>query len=454
MFASNVTRSAVIFVKWGVHIAGLDRASFYGGLGRVWNIAQSAVSLLLIARFFSLDVQGFHYTFMSLIALQVFAELGLGQVLIQYVSHEWIHLRLGGDGSVEGNDLAADRLAGLMHFAIRWFGTASLLFFLGAEVAGYIIFHHSNIHIGWIWQWTALCLAVVADLCLLPFFCVLDGTNQVISSYQIRFIRGISTGLALCIAIYFGGGLWSSAISLWAGVLSMGLMVLLRHQVFFVSLFRRDYSKSGWLTELWPMQWRIMLSWISGYLSFSLFTPVLFKFQGPMAAAQMGMTWSIIQSLSGITGTVVQTKVPLFGMLVAQRNWAELDRLAIRLSASSGVLLLFGGAVLLGGVYLLHLYQVPFARRLLPLTPLAIFLLASVVIQIMMPIAFYLRAHKREPLLAISLIIGFLTALSTLVLGYYFGAVGIAWGYLAITVLIALPGCLFVLMRFRQAWHT
>src|ERR1700722_5120239 len=81
-----------------VHFSGFDNAVAFGFLARVWSMGAGVVALLLIAAFFTPQIQGFYYTFTSLVALQVFAEMGLGQVIIQFAAHEWAHLKLEADG--------------------------------------------------------------------------------------------------------------------------------------------------------------------------------------------------------------------------------------------------------------------------------------------------------------------------------------------------------------------
>ena len=64
------------------------------------------------------------------------------------------------------------------------------------------------------------------------------------------------------------------------------------------------------------MQWRIALSWVSGYFIFSLFTPIIFHYYGPVTAGQFGMTWSVIGMVAAIAGPWLYTKAPKFGMLI------------------------------------------------------------------------------------------------------------------------------------------
>ena len=45
-------------------------------------------------------------------------------------------------------------------------------------------------------------------------------------------------------------------------------------------------EKISWRKEVFPMQWKIALSFMSGYFVFQLFTPVLFHYQGAEVASQ------------------------------------------------------------------------------------------------------------------------------------------------------------------------
>ena len=64
----------------------------------------------------------------------------------------------------------------------------------------------------------------------------------------------------------------------------------------------------------------------------------------------------------------------------------------------------------------------------------------------------YLRAHKREPLLVVSVLLGVLVGLSTWLLGKHYSALGMAAGYLAIYAMIV-PVEVFIWRRCRVKWH-
>jgi hypothetical protein len=62
---------------------------------RGWQVISGGVMLIFVAHWMTGIEQGFYYTFSSLIALQIFFELGLNYVVMQIVSHESAHLRIG-----------------------------------------------------------------------------------------------------------------------------------------------------------------------------------------------------------------------------------------------------------------------------------------------------------------------------------------------------------------------
>jgi len=96
-----------------LNLTHTDRVVTLGVITKVWEMLAGPVTLVIIARCFTPAVQGYYYTFASILALQVFAELGLGQVIVQFASHEWAHLHLDAAGRIEGDEQAKARLLNL-----------------------------------------------------------------------------------------------------------------------------------------------------------------------------------------------------------------------------------------------------------------------------------------------------------------------------------------------------
>ncbi len=437
-----------------VQRAGLDRAVLCGVLARIWGVVTGPVTLLLIASHFTAVVQGYYYTFGSLLALQVFAELGLGQVIIQFASHEWSRLDLDRRGRIIGEPDALSRLVSLGRVTFRWYGAAAVLAATLIGLVGYKFFSRSpDPAVGWVAPWFALCLLTGINLYLVPVWSLLEGCNQVSHVYAFRLVQGVVMSVSLWGAIALGAGLWAGPVASALGLLCAGVYLARRYLAFLGSFFKPATDEQmDWWREIWPMQWRIALSWLSGYFVFSLFTPVLFRYHGPIAAGQMGMTWTLVSALSGISSTWVLTKAPRFGLLIARKQYADLDRLFFRAAAASLALASAGAAAVWLVIYGLYALGHPLASRLLPPVPSALFLIATVLMQVSVPQSTYLRAHKREPFLGLSVVSGVMIGLSTWLLGRWYGATGMAAGYLAV-VALGVPTGTFIWYRCRAEWH-
>ena len=64
----------------------------------------------------------------------------------------------------------------------------------------------------------------------------------------------------------------------------------------------------------------------------------------------------------------------------------------------------------------------------------------------------YLRAHKKEPLMVLSVLSGLLTGITVWFFGKYYSAEGVAIGYLIVTVAVT-PFVALIWYRKRIEWH-
>ena len=119
---------------------GLDKAIAYSSGARVIQAVAGVGSVFFITRFLTGIEQGFYYTFGSLMAIQVFFELGLTGILIQYVAHEASHLQILPDNTVDGEQRFKSRLSSLVHFSFKWYGFISILFLIVIIIIGFVYF--------------------------------------------------------------------------------------------------------------------------------------------------------------------------------------------------------------------------------------------------------------------------------------------------------------------------
>ena len=93
------------------------------------------------------------------------------------------------------------------------------------------------------------------------------------------------------------------------------------------------------------------------------------------------------------------------------------------------------------------------SSRVLPPRIFILLLLTTIMNHVMFCEAIYLRAHKREPFLGITVIGSILLTISTLLLGRFVGAGAVAVGYFGITTLFSLPAGTYIFITKRREWH-
>jgi len=432
----------------------LDRATLFALMQRLWLIGSGPLTALLITLYFTPEVQGYYYTFASIIAFQIFAELGLGQVILLFASHEWAELGLDADGRIVGNPDALSRLASLHRFAVAWYLGAAIVLIAGQYIGGIWLFSASHSTVEWRAPWIALCLVSSGIFMVIPIWSLIEGCNQVAEVYRFRFGEAIVFTVFLWIAIVARMSLWVPVVGS-AAKLVYNLWYLAAHKRNFIASLRAATIKARikW-GEIWQLQKRFALSWISGYFIFSLFTPVAFRYQGPVIAGQVGITLAMTRLLYSLSGAWLATRLPSFGVAIARRDYARLDKMALRAGLLTIGTAVVGAVSLWSGLYLMSIFYARFAVRFLPLFPTGLFLAASVMIIATLPISSYLRAHKQEPMMGISVLGAVLIGLSTWFFGKTVGVNGMGMGYLVINSLVMLPGSILICQRCRAEWHT
>lgn len=439
---------------------GVDQAIFFTLLGRVTTIAAGLLTIYFIGRFLTPVMQGYYYTFNSLIALQVFVELGLTYAIVQFASHEVAHLNWQPEGTVEGSQLAKRRLQSLMQFSLIWFVAAAVLMTLVLLPLGIVFFRKTatgatvSASVFVAWSFLVLCAAI--NLILTAASAMLEGCGRVADIAILRLWQALLASVTACVVLASGGQLFALvAYSAVMGAVGIG-WIWINYRNFFFDLFRHrsELPSMSWRSEIWPFQWRIALSWMSGYLSYQLINPLLFATHGPVAAGQVGMSLQIIGAMSGIAMPWVSTKAPLFGQLIAQCNRNQLDKLFFGSLIKSIIVLGTGLFLLLGTLWYLQMKGSPYSGRLVPIPMFWILSIICLTSHISSAGAIYLRAHKQEPLLILSLLSGIFSAsLATLLIPSY-GVSGAVGAYALSHFVVGFIGGTSIFVSKRKEWAT
>lgn len=437
---------------------GIDRAVAYTVLARSWSSLSGFVTIVLIAHLLSPAEQGYYYTFASLIALQLVFELGFSQVVMQLASHERAHLAIEPDGRISGDETAHARLASTLRLVLRWYSIGALLFALVLIPAG-IYFFSTHQHLGpavpWKIPWISAGAIAGIGFFLDPIFAFTEGCGFVAEIAHMRFKRGIAGSLLGWAALASHHGLYAPAAVI-AGQVIVGAAWLYGMRRLLLGLFRLNvaHSKISWKKEIWPFQWRIAVSWISGYFVYQSFNPFLFAYKGPAAAGRMGMSLNIANSLMFFAMAWVSTKSAPFGMLIAKKRYTELDGIFFKSVVQSTIVAIVGAAMLWSAAGYLNWIHSPYAQKILSPLVFALLLIAAIVNHLFASIGTYLRAHKQEVLFQLSLAIAVAVLFSNYMSARTVGALGMVAGYLVILAILGLGGGFLRFLKYRSLWHS
>jgi hypothetical protein len=436
---------------------GLDGAVAFTSLARVVSIAGSTVTVLLIVRFLSPVEQGYYYTLLSLVALQMVFELGFSFVIQQLAAHECVHLELREDGSVSGDPAAHARLASALQLSVRWYSLAAVAMGLILAPLGALFFarHAGPATAQVVWQgpWLLAVAASMAGLWCQPFYSFLDGCGQVRSVAALR-LRQAVVGMALAwTAMLLHHGLYSPALVI-AGQVVAGLLFLATRRHLLTGLLGHQAHDASirWSREVWPFQWRIAVSWMCSYFTIQIFIPILFALRGPIEAGQMGMSLSITGYMTSLVLPWITTKATPFGRLIAQREFNGLDQLFLRALGQALAVFVMIALAADAVAALLTVVAPKLAARMVSPQLFALLVLAAGASCVVQSLATLLRSFKREPFLVQSMVVASLTLLLAVFAAPRWGNAGVTLGYLAVSAGIGLPSALTIFARARRRY--
>lgn len=441
---------------------GMDKSIAYSSGARIIQAFTGVASIIFISRYLTGIEQGFYYTFGSIVAIQVFFELGLTGIITQYVAHEASHLILNNQQQFEGEEKYRSRLGSLLHFSVKWYAIISILLLIILIFVGFIFFERydkSEGTVSWRIPWILISLGTAIKLFQSPLTSLLMGIGKVKEMSKIGFYQQIILpasawfGLACGFKLYVIGISSILAALIWNIYISKTSM-----QRILTNLWKEKITvRVQYMQEIFPFQWKIALSWISGYFIFQLFNPVLFATEGAVVAGQMGMTLAALNGIQAQSTSWLSTKVPLYSQLIALKDYKRLDQIFNQTLKQMAFVCFILLCIMMIGVWGIRYFDIrlgeeALGERFLDYIPMLLMMIPLFINQYVTSWATYLRCHKKEPFLINSICAGIACCLSTFILGKYWGLYGITGGYCFITIAL-LPWGHYIYKTKKNQWH-
>jgi hypothetical protein len=441
-----------------IRMFGVDRAIAYTLSTRLATVFMNIGVVVFMLRFLSSIEQGYYFTLLSLVALQVVFELGFCFVVQQLAAHERAHLSIETHGVVLGNAVSHARLASILQMTCKWYLRAAIALGTILMPLGIYFFSHNQqpgSHVSWLAPWLVAVAGCVYVFLQNPILAFLEGCGEITQVARMRLLQVVTGGVLAWAAMLSRHGLFAPGLIMVAAG-AAGTLFLWRRSDFLLGLLRYPAGDNtvSWRDEIWPFQWKIAVSWLCSYFTMQVFTPMLFHYRNAVEAGQMGISISISGYLYAIPVAWITTKAPRFGELVAQRKYLELDQIFfIALRQASSLLCTLLLSCMLAMILLKRVWP-HLAGRMVPPSVFAVLLLGTMSSVPVQAMAIYLRCFKREPFLWQSLAVASLTLVSSRVLVKSMGPMGISLSYLLCTGMFGLASAAVIFRSWRHGLTT
>ena len=395
-----------------------NKDMLYTLLNQLWRVVAGPALLLSIPIFLTAVEQGYWYTFTSIAALSVFADLGFSTIILQFTAHEFAKLNFTDDGKVDGDEEYLWRLASFLRFCLGWLRKSIGIVFPIIAIGGWWFLSRNADNVSWHGAWVLYSVASALtffNAALMSFF---EGCNSVAKVQTIRmFIVIVNTSMML-LGLVLNAGLWALAMGMSISAL-VGLALLwLQFHKAFVQLMSVSKSECyNWWPEFFNLIWRYAISWGSGYFIFQLFVPLAFMSFGAEYAGMVGMSIAAWTAGFNVSFSWITAITPRLNMLIELHRWRELDCLFRRRCLAVLATMVLGGAVY--GIMCYVFAGHAIFHRLLPPLEMVVLFVCWLCQSWVNALAVYLRGHKQEPLMNLSAVSAVYVAVSTYICAVY-----------------------------------
>ena len=341
--------------------------------------------------------QGFYFAFISFGILLQLCDFGLSYASLQSASHLL--------ATKESHALPA-----LAALALRINAVVTAIACVAVAALGWWVFARTpgDAVVAWSAPWLAFVAGVAANHLTAPYIFLVEGGLSVTRAWRFRLLQEVLSGCALLTVLASGQGLWALVAYYWVRC-ALGALWIERVPLGPAPAPGDAFTLRRWRRELWPFQWRVGLSAVSGFLVFQAFGPILFALRGPVEAGRFSLSLAVMNAIVMVTTAWPISQAAHFGILIGRRQGHDLasrwNRLVLQSTAFAAI-----GALATIVVFLLLRREAPdvMARFAGPTTT-GLLIASAIAHHVVACISVVLRSERRDPLLVVGIVSGLVT---------------------------------------------
>ena len=387
-----------------LELLGFDKKVLIFLSSKAFSYISYPITLTMLIKFLSPEEQGYYYTFLTLLGLSMFLELGLGIILTNFASHEFSNLKWNHNNLI-GNSSSLDRSYSLIKKTILWFTLLALLFFILMIGIGVFFFGEFNLKNDIFLTWILFLGVFSPGLIISPLLSILQGFQRIKEVQFIIFLQVFFSILCFWIALFFEFGLYALVVQF----LVQNIISLLYLSFKYPNLIIKSLSSSNnlfsWRKEILSLQIKTGFTWLVSYLGLNLLVPFSFKIFGPVIAGQLGMSFKISEIVSIICLAWVNTRVPEMGQIIAKNDKEKFNKLFYLTLRSVVIVGALFSAFIFGLLNIIDNFGIDnFLNRILPINFIMFLIFGYYMFSISNYFSMTIRAFKDEKMIMPNLI--------------------------------------------------
>jgi len=207
---------------------------------------------------------------------------------------------------------------------------------------------------------------------------------------------------------------------------------------------------SNWRKDFLQLIWKYALSWSSGYFMFQIYTPLMFQFHGSAEAGKVGISIALVTAAFSISNVWMYVANPKLNMFASKQNWRAMDNLLLKTIALSVLTFSLGGILVISIMYFFP--EIPLLKRFIGIVPMSFLFASWIFLIVIYGLATYLRAHKQEPMVLISIVSAIYIGITTFFSIKFLDPKYLFLGFFTAQV-FGLPATIMIFIKKRREWH-
>jgi hypothetical protein len=432
-----------------------NRALIFTLFFQLWRLVSGPITMLLIPLFLSEIQQGYWYLFGSLSALSVFADLGFGNIILQFSSHEYAFLKFTNDGFLDGSETYLLKLGSFFRFMIKWILIMCSFVFPVIYIIGYIYFFRDGVVNVYLLPWIFFLIGSLISFFNNAILYFIEGLDRLGDAQKMRLKVAIFNTVIISITLILRGNIYALVFGTLSSAILNSLLIIINFRKIINQLVSISQNKEySWKKEVVPLFAKYAISFSCGFFTSSIYVPLAHYFYGPLFSGKVGISLALANAIYAISYVWLYSIAPMINIYISKKNWNSLDILFNKRLLFSNITYLILSIIIIMFfvIFPKNYFFGKIFSRFLPIQALVILLLCYMFLISVSAWALYLRGHKKEPYLVSSLIQAGFVIVSTMIIGKVSGIKYFFGGYF-ISFLIIIPLNYKIYRKYKLLWH-